>query len=164
MSVQTQLQTPLLNSLSENYLKKVPNDVLKIFIEFKGDGYKSQIYNKFYVIHQIKHIVEAGRLYSLSFRLAINHINTSSVYTKAIPALNVRENSKYILNSKPFVSFCDCEQPCCYRFQYTKENKYICGCHEKQSANFACKYGINKTEYLKVTPSKYGFCVKITDL
>jgi hypothetical protein len=119
-----------------------------------------KIKNKYtLVINQIKNIMKSQTYYYLAFR----YINEFSFARSNIKRINIvgLTKYKYLLNYKKAVTFCNCEEPCCFRFQYKEEVKYICGCHEKKTFGIFESCYLNRDCVLSVRTEKTGFCVKI---
>jgi len=143
-----------------NYLRILPCDVLSLIFEFEGS--KKENYKK--TLKEFKKILETKRHYILALKIPNSYCDDDddNFNVSSIHYLNTKSICKFIINQKKFTSVCDCEEPCCYRFQYPNQKKYICGCHEKKEGGVVYSYTLGKKNKLSIRQEQTGFCVKIT--
>jgi hypothetical protein len=145
------------SSIQKFNLYNLPKEILIIIFEF--EGLNKIIHDKF--LKEFKKILDIERHYRLAYRASYYN---DDFYVRAVKGLKVKEKYKFILNCKNRVSFCSCLKPCCYRFQYNNDTeKYICGCHAKNTCGVSYSYSIGQRQKQKITvrTEKTGFCVKI---
>ena len=141
-----------------NLFKDLPLDVLLLILEFEGFAKENQQY----FIKKFKKILEIERNYKLAYLPTYYYETFMSKHLKPIDGIYF--DYKFLLNYKKFSSFCVCEKPCCFSFQYYNEEKHHCGCHEKQHDNaLVWKYIINthvtREKKLLIRTQKTGFCI-----
>jgi len=139
----------------KNYLRILPSEIVFIIFEFEGS--QKENYNK--TLKEFQKILESRKLYKLAFKLPKSY---GDYILRQVPLIHSTPMYKFILNQKKVISKCDCIEPCCYRFQYSNQTSYSCGCHEKKEAGIVYSYYVNTKEKLSIRKEKTGFCVKIT--
>jgi hypothetical protein len=139
----------------KNYLFILPCDIVSLIFEFEGS--QKENYNK--ILKEFQKILETRKLYKLAFNLPERY---GDFILRKVPGIHSTPIYKFILNQNKVISKCECNEPCCYRFQYSNLTSYSCGCHEKKEAGLVYSYHVNNQEKLSIRKEKTGFCVKIT--
>jgi len=111
-------------------------------------------------VKEFKKRLNIERYYRLGFIVSANY---DDFYIEPINILRAKYKYKFLLNNK-YTSYCSCEKPCCYRFQYKDTEKYTCGCHNNDTRGISYTYNLFNLskESITVRVEKPGFCVKMT--
>jgi len=143
------------NYLLRMTLLNLPFDVLQLIFDF--EGLAKENYDIF--LKKFKNILKSKECHDKMLWF----YHDDKMFCRSIVPM-YRGNPpiyKYILALQKKVSFCDCDTPCCYIFQYKNTDKYTCGCHEQNnSGSISYIFYVNNKEKISIRTEKEGFCCK----
>jgi hypothetical protein len=149
------------NNKNNNFIMRIfPTDIWVLIFEYEGEAKK----NNENCLKEFKKILESQQYYGLAFRLPRMYDDDNfGCILRSIRLLNTSSTYKFILNQKKTVSYCNCDEACCYQFHYDTNKQYICRCHEKKSiGGITYSYPYQNKKFL-IRKESNGFCVKICE-